>query len=328
MISFLLPGNRFVTNTLILLRLAVSENSHEIDGGVPNALGFDLEHWYTATMVREAVENPADHLEESVTIVLDLLAEYDTRATFFVVGEIAESHPELLRRIDAAGHELGSHSHRHVPVFDLTPEEFRAEVQQSREAIREATGVEVAGYRAPNFSVNRRNKWVFDVLARTGYRYDSSVFPARTPMYGDSSAPTDPYRVVRSDPFRRPREDETPSDLIEFPPTVLDPGVRLPLAGGFYARLLPERVLTRAVAALDRRDRVVNFYLHPWELNPNVPRVDLPAHERFVTYHGVDGMASKLATLLDRFDWAPLAEVLGLDESAPTTDREPLRPNT
>lgn len=304
----------------------MSENSHEVGRRV-NALGFDLEHWYRATLVQGAVDDPSVHLEESVTIILDSLRRHDTRATFFVVGQVAEEYPELLQQIDEEGHEIGSHSHRHVTLFDLTPDEFEAEIRQSRQAIREATGIEVDGYRAPNFSVTRRNKWVFDVLARNGYRYDSSVFPARTPMYGDSSAPLEPYRVVRSDPFRRPRSDESPSELIEFPLTAVDAGVRVPVAGGFYARMLPERVLTRAVAALNRRGRTVNFYFHPWEFNPNVERADLPVHKGFVTYHGIDRMVSKLDTLLDRFDWAPLVDVLGLDESETTTERHARRQN-
>lgn len=165
---------------------------------VENVLSFDVEHWHSATLVRDAVTDPEDHIEDSVEIVLDLLADHDVRATFFVVGEIARTHPDLVARIAAEGHEIGSHGDTHRPLFELTPEEFATELARSTAAIRDATGTTPVGFRAPNFSVTPRTHWAVEALDATQYRYDSSVFPVRTPMYGVSGAPVRPYPLDRT----------------------------------------------------------------------------------------------------------------------------------
>ncbi|HET7324896.1 MAG TPA: polysaccharide deacetylase family protein [Halococcus sp.] len=264
-----------------------------------NVLSFDVEHWYSATLLRDEVTNPKERIHESVEIVLDVLATYDVRATFFVVGELAREHPDLIARIADAGHEVGSHGHTHRPLFELTPTEFATELGRSTRAIHDATGATPVGFRAPNFSVTPRTEWAIEVLEAAGYRYDSSVFPVRTPMYGVRGAPVQPYRLDPSAPF----EAGSHGTLVELPLAVFHPRYRLPVAGGFYARLLPTWLLKRGMETLNAHGVPATLYFHPWEFNPAVAIQDPPAHKRFVSFHGIGGLTTKLEALLDTFEF-------------------------
>ncbi|ELZ98022.1 putative polysaccharide deacetylase [Haloferax mucosum ATCC BAA-1512] len=311
-----------------------------------NALSFDLEHWYSATLVADAVSNPDDHIEQSVDLVLDLLADHGVSATFFVVGEVAIEYPDLVRRLVREGHEVGSHGHTHTPLFELTPEAFERELSESADAIRSAAGVEPLGFRAPNFSVTRETAWAFDVLEASQYRYDSSVFPVRTPMYGVSDAPTTPYLVTSpTRPFEASAgnctaggTDRLASGVAEFPISVVETPLeslssrgiptRIPFAGGFYARALPTWLLRRLVRRQNARGCPVNLYFHPWEFNERVRVAGLPAHKRFVSYYGLDTTARKLDRLLSEFDFGTVRSALasgldgtGTDTTSNATDR-------
>lgn len=275
-----------------------------------NALSFDLEHWYTATLLRDEVEDPTVRIERSTEIVLDLLDAHDLTATFYVVGEVAEAFPDLVRRVAEAGHVVGSHGHTHRPLFELTHEAFRDELVRSTEAIAAATGRRPVGFRAPNFSVTAETAWAFDVLEACGYDYDSSVFPVRTPMYGVAGAPAGPY-AVRDDPFESagpPRPDA----FNEVPVAVFHPSLRLPVAGGFYARLLPFRVLRRGLRNLNARGHPATLYFHPWEFNPRVGSdlEGVPPHKRFVSSYGIEGLATKLGRLLESAPFGPVEAIL------------------
>ncbi|MFC7070548.1 polysaccharide deacetylase family protein [Halobaculum lipolyticum] len=276
---------------------------------VRNALGFDLEHWYTATLLRDSVTDPVDRVVESTQVVLDLLDRHGVTATFFVVGEVAAEHPDLVARIVAAGHEIGSHGHSHRPVFELTREEFRRELRRSREAIVDAAGVAPAGFRAPNFSITRETAWAFEVLADSRYEYDSSVFPAWTPLYGVRDAPRRPYAVRGDDPFAAADAGNgapTATDLVELPLSALGSRLRLPIAGGFYARVLPRRLLTAGIARLNRAGVPANLYFHPWEFDPAVRTDDPPLAARLISFAGIDRLPGLLASLLDRFEFGPV----------------------
>jgi polysaccharide deacetylase family protein (PEP-CTERM system associated) len=275
-----------------------------------NVLSFDVEHWYSATLLRDAVSDPETHIEESVAIVLDTLAAYDVRATFFIVGELAREHPSLVAHIADAGHEVASHGHTHRPLFELSRDEFAAELDRSARAIHDATGTAPVGFRAPNFSVTRRTEWALGMLKAAGYRYDSSVFPVRTPMYGVSGAPIGPYRPASDAPFEA-REGR--GQLVELPLAVFHPRLRLPVAGGFYARLLPSSLLSRGIATLNARGLPATVYFHPWEFNPAVARAvnraDVSAHKRFVSAHGIHRLQAKLEALLDEFAFGTAGSV-------------------
>ncbi|RRJ31825.1 polysaccharide deacetylase family protein [Halocatena pleomorpha] len=265
---------------------------------VSNVLSFDLEHWYSATLLRDSVCDKDTHIEESVDIVLDILADYDVTATFFVVGDVARRYPELVASIADAGHEIGSHGDTHRPLFDLSPKQFAAELDRSTQAIRDAVGSTPVGFRAPNFSVTPQTQWAIEVLEAAGYRYDSSVFPVRTPMYGVSGAPIRPYTLDPNAPFE---EREGGGQLTELPLAVFHPRLKLPVAGGFYARLLPTWLLKRGVRTLNAHGLPATMYFHPWEFNPAVRTTAVSAHERLISFHGIDGLQTKLATLLDAF---------------------------
>lgn len=271
---------------------------------VENVLSFDVEHWYSATLLRDDVTDPTERICESVRIVLDLLSDHSVRATFFVVGEVARTHPELIAEIETAGHEIGSHGDTHTPLFELTPDQFETELDRSTAAICEATGVTPVGFRAPNFSVTPQTEWAIERLEATQYRYDSSVFPVRTPMYGVSSAPVRPYALDPTAPF-----EESSGALVELPLAVF-PRFRLPVAGGFYARLLPAWLLKRGIRALNARGLPATLYFHPWEFNPAVNTTAVAPHKRFVSFAGIDRLPAKLDVLLDTFAFTTAGSVV------------------
>ncbi|WP_227377256.1 polysaccharide deacetylase family protein [Haladaptatus halobius] len=285
-----------------------------------NVVSFDLEHWYSATLVRESVSDPEDRVAESVDIVRDVLRAHDVTATFFAVGELIRERPDLAASLADEGHEIASHGHTHTPLFDLSPDEFRRELAGSADAIEDATGERPVGFRAPNFSVTERTAWAFDALVDQGYWYDSSVFPVRTPMYGVRGAPVRPHQIDPKNPFANGRavhyeggrgDVERRSDdrsLLELPPAVFHPRFRLPIAGGFYARLLPTWVLKRGIRTLNARGIPAMLYFHPWEFNPKVATDALPPHARFVSYHGIESTAEKLDGLLASFEFGSVPE--------------------
>ena len=281
-----------------------------------NAISFDLEHWHSATLVQDSVNEPVDYIDESLEIVLNLLDRHDVRATFFVVGEVALEYPALIERISSAGHELASHGHTHTPLHDLSPSSFQRELARSREAIVSSSGSEPIGFRAPNFSITRETQWAIEVLEASDYTYDSSVFPLRTPLYGVEGAPVYPYSVQSAFPFQTSTVGDAGGSLVEFPLAVFESVVRFPIAGGFYARVLPTSFLERGIHRLNDRGIPANLYFHPWEFNPAVETDAVPVHKRFVSFHGIERLERKLERLLESFSFAPLSTVLakqGLD---------------
>ncbi|MGQ9517642.1 MAG: polysaccharide deacetylase family protein, partial [Anaerolineae bacterium] len=200
-----------------------------------HALTIDLQEWYHAELVRGRLPAGAsiDQAPAAVRPLLALLKERAVQATFFVVGEVAERHPDLLREIAAAGHEIACHSYSHRPLWELTPAELSAELEGFRRLVDDIVGdaPAVIGFRAPTFSLDARSAWAVDVLVEHGYRYDSSVFPMRTPLYGVPAAPLEPYRI-RASSLEQP---DAHGRLVEFPMTVCRLGRwRIPVSGGTY----------------------------------------------------------------------------------------------
>jgi polysaccharide deacetylase family protein (PEP-CTERM system associated) len=254
------------------------------------------------TCSRESKAEYARRMEATTRTLLDHLAVARVRATFYVVGEIAHTHPALVRDIHAAGHEVGSHSWDHRRVHRFTPETFRDDLRRSKDALEDVTGTPVYGFRAPTFSIVRQTAWAVDVLAECGFEYDSSVFPVRHDRYGIPDAPRGPFRAVG-------RERE----ILELPPlTYRVAGFNLPVAGGGYFRLFPFVVMRAGLrqAARGAPPAVAMLYFHPWEFDPGQPRLPLGRFARWRTYVGTGRTTARLKSLLGSYPFARAIDVV------------------
>jgi polysaccharide deacetylase family protein (PEP-CTERM system associated) len=310
-----------------------------------NALTIDVEDWYHPELVRSHALPSAGgaaavtpQIEESTGALLDLLRHRGIKATFFVVGEIVQRHPQLIQAIAADGHELGCHGMGHRPLWKMTPDEFRSELEEFAAVMSSVVpGADVVSFRAPTFSLDNRTRWALTVLGSLGYHYDSSIFPMRTPLYGVSGGPLHPYRPsldnVAAEESRHPFPHTSPTTrdgvprgedgqgmLLEFPMTVWSwAGVRVPICGGFYLRALPLKFVLFALRQVNRQWPFV-LYVHPWETFPGTPRLALPLSSRLVTYYNLRDMVARLTTLLGAFSFAPMRTVL----ERMATSRHPL----
>ncbi|OYW87459.1 MAG: polysaccharide deacetylase [Sphingobium sp. 32-64-5] len=264
-----------------------------------NALTVDVEDWFQVgafekTLDRADWDGLECRVEHNVDKVLDLFAESGVKGTFFTLGWVAERFPAAIRRIVGAGHELASHGYDHQRVFTLTPETFRADLRKSRDLLEQAGGVAVNGYRAPSFSIDTRTPWAHPILAEEGYAYSSSVAPIVHDHYGWPQAPRFAFRPVVDSP------------LLELPVTTARLGGRtLAAGGGGFFRLLPYAFSRWAVGQVNRRNaRPAILYFHPWEIDPDQPRVaDAPLKSRVRHYSNLDVMAPKLRRLIGDFAW-------------------------
>lgn len=267
----------------------------------------DVEEYFQVAALEPYVSRATwDHresrLDTPVCELLDLLARAGARGTFFTLGWIAARHPDLIRRIERAGHEVAAHGWDHRRIPDQAPEEFRSSVRRTRRLLEDLTGTRVAGFRAPSYSIIPGHEWALDILIEEGYEYDSSLFPVRRPGggYGYPDGPADPYWLSR--PAGR---------LAELPPATLDlGGWRIPAGGGAYFRLLPYRLHQAAFQVCERRGVGGTFYIHPWELDPGQPRFDVPWTTRVRHYGGLAGTRQRLERLLGEFRFHPMRETV------------------
>ena len=233
-------------------------------------------------------------VERNTYRILDLFDECDATGTFFILGWVAERYPKLVRRIAERGHELGCHSYWHRLIYKLTPEEFREDTRRAKNVIEQAAGVEIHGYRAPSFSMTGRSVWAWDVLAKLGFRYDSSVFPVKHDVYGIPEAPRGPFRV-----------ETLYGPIDEFPMATFRLGVgpNLPVAGGGYLRILPYWYTKFGVEKAWREGLPVISYVHPWEFDPEQPRINSSLKSHFRHYTNLKHTEARLRRLLtlDRF---------------------------
>ena len=270
-----------------------------------NALTVDVEDWYHATYLgvpESSWPGCERRLSRNTRRLLDILAEAGTRATFFLLGCVADELPDLVRAIAAGGHELACHSYYHRQVSGQTRPEFVADVKRCTEAIRRASGAEVLGYRAPAASIGPGQDWVFGVLADEGFVYDSSIMPARTPLYGTAAAPRFAHRVANGRLF------EVPLSTAEFG------RCRFPIAGGVYLRLLPFGLTCRAIERMNQVEgQPAVIYLHPWEIDPQPPRLGRNWLTRWSHTINKEVMEQRVRRLLDRFSFGPITEVFDLN---------------
>ena len=276
-----------------------------------NALTIDLEFWHSPEFVRGFVTGGSDDLIAEMTKpILDVLDENNVRATFFVLGVVAEKYPALVEEVNDRGHEIASHAYSPKTLYELGKHEFAGEIYKSMQLLRHITKETPVGFRAPSFSVDNSTKWVFDVLEKYGFRYDSSIFPIKTKLYGVPDAPTHIYRPSAEDVTK----EDPNGKIIEFPMTVFELGTRIPISGGFYLRAMPFRLLKYLLKKVNKT-RPSIIYVHPWEMYSKTPRLKLPLSSRFITYYGIGSSLNKLEGLLKNFDFAPARAVLEVNQT-------------
>ena len=324
------------------------------DGSVLNALTIDLEDYFQVSGFEEVIPRAnwrqfEPRVEIGTEKLLTILAEFQTTATFFVLGWTAQRHPALIRRIHAAGHEIGCHSYAHRLVYECTRSEFRQDTHRAKAVIEDIVGGTVAGYRAPSFSITAKSLWALEILAEEGFQYDSSVFPIFRDRYGIPNAPRHPYEVNlehgpvmvdQHSPTSSPtlptasarrvvrRCDSHPAldrltmcpraSILEMPPsTVRWLGTTFPMGGGGYLRLFPDWLFHFAIHRIvEKEKKPAILYLHPWELDPDQPRIRQGSWlSRFRHTVNLDRTESKLKALLSRWRFSSLARVIeGMDD--------------
>jgi len=285
---------------------------------VVNALTVDLEDWYQVSNLdpyvgREAWDRCPSRLEGATYRLLALLNQAHVKATFFVLGWNAERYGTLVAEIAAQGHEIALHGYHHALVYEQTPVQFSWEVARCCALIEEITGERPTGFRAASFSVVRESLWALEVLRDHGLGYDSSVFPVRHGRYGIPGSPRFPYRIV----LKRGGITELPIS------TVTLAGRTMGFSGGAYFRLLPYWFVRRGIRDLNRAGRPAVVYLHPWEMDPEQPRLPLPPALRVRCYGNLHGTEAKLRRLLSDFGFAPARDVLERAGALPAYSLEP-----
>jgi len=280
-----------------------------------HALSIDLEDWYHPELVRKRISGDFSvQIDEATQPILNLLDRYQVKATFFVLGEVAEKSPALIETILQKGHEIASHGFSHRPLWELDENGFREEMMRFHAVIQKVLGpVKIKGFRAPTFSLDNRTRWAVKILVELGYQYDASIFPVKlNRLYGLAGAPTKPYRLSIEDL----RTEDPNSSLIEFPMSVLEwMGMRIPISGGFYLRLTPLPLLRWGLKKISRCHPFF-LYLHPWEGHLRTPHLKLPLADRIITYYCMKGVLKKLEALFMEFEFTRMDRILGLEEAS------------
>lgn len=272
---------------------------------IVNGLSVDVEDWFQVGAFEKVIargdwDDLALRVEDNVLRILDLFAEAEVKATFFTLGWVAERNGALMRRIVDAGHELASHGYDHARVFTFDRKQFADDIRRARETLEDAGGVAVTGYRAPSFSIDQRTPWAYLELAEQGYAYSSSVAPIAHDHYGWREAPRFAFHPLAG------------ADLVEIPVTTATfAGKRLAAGGGGFFRVLPYGFSRWAIRQVNRRDgRPAVFYFHPWEIDPDQPRVPgAPLKSRLRHYTNLERMAPKLRDLVREFAWGRMDEI-------------------
>ncbi|CAN5275137.1 DUF3473 domain-containing protein [soil metagenome] len=276
-----------------------------------NALSVDIEDWFQVGAFEKAIDR-ADwdslecRVERNTDAVIALFGESGVKATFFTLGWVAHRCPALIRRIVDAGHEIASHGWDHQRVFTMAPADFAADLKRTRDTLEQAAGCAVTGYRAPSFSIDQRTPWAHEILADAGYRYSSSVAPVKHDHYGWPEAPRFAFEPVAG------------SSLIELPvTTAIFAGRTLAAGGGGFFRLLPYAFSSWAIRQVNADGQPATFYFHPWEIDPDQPRVaNAPMRSKLRHYSRLKAMAAKLRHVVADFEWARVDRVVAQNHGA------------
>ncbi len=272
-----------------------------------NAFTVDVEDYFQVSAFAGVVDRAAwpdfaPRVEQNTQRVLDLLERHGTKATCFVLGWVAERQPQLVREIARRGHDVACHGYSHRLIYEQTPADFAAETRRAKETLEQLVGRPVRGYRAASYSITRKSLWALDTLIELGFEYDSSIFPVRHDRYGIPSAPRFPHLIER----------DGGRSIVEFPISTLKlGGYHLPVGGGGYFRIFPYWLSAGAIAYLNRREqRPAMFYVHPWEVDPEQPRIAAGLLSRFRHYHHLDQCAQRLERLISGASFTDVETVL------------------
>lgn len=266
-------------------------------------LSVDVEDYFQTEAMSSAGHRAAwDELPlrvaDNTERILDLFDEFNVKATFFTLGWVADRVPSLVRKIASRGHELACHSYWHRTVYSLTPKEFQQDTRQAVHAIEQAAGVRVRGYRAPTWSITRKSLWAIKILAAEGFTYDSSIYPVHHDLYGIPGAVAKPHFLKMDSGV-----------LLEIPPSTYSLGPwRLPAAGGGYLRILPLKFSFMAIDQQAHINALPVVYLHPWEIDPEQPRLRAPWRARVRQYSGLASYEGRLRQLLARYTFVPFRD--------------------
>ena len=272
-----------------------------------NALTVDVEDYFQVSAFESVVDRSswADRpcrIERNMARIIDLLEQFEIKATFFVLGWVAQHYPGIVRELATRGHEIASHGMAHVRVGEQSPREFKQDVTESKDRLEQLVGTPVIGYRAASYSIGRDNLWAFSVLAEAGYSYSSSVYPIVHDLYGLPEAPRFPFR-------------NNGEAILEIPITTVQiAGRKLPCGGGGYFRLLPYAWTKWALNRVNHKDQqTAIFYFHPWEIDPEQPRIsEVPTLSRLRHYTNLGRMERKLHRLFADFSWGRVDKAFGV----------------
>lgn len=274
-----------------------------------NALTIDVEDYFQVNaFARYVQQDQWDtfplRVDRNTRRILDLLDSFSIKATFFVLGWVAERLPALVKEIHHRGHEVACHGYGHELIFMIGPERFRADIRRSKALLEDQCGIRVNGYRAPSYSITKQSLWALDILVEEGFSYDSSIFPVMHDTYGIPDAERFPHKITTGS-----------GTLLEFPLTTLPLSLgwkklRLPIAGGGYLRLLPVKIIQQGIAAINERERQpAVLYFHPWEIDPDQPRIRAGLKSRFRHYLNLDKTEGKISYLFEKVDFLPMNAV-------------------
>lgn len=288
------------------------------------AFTVDVEDYFHVSAFSSCIHPETwDQFESRVEIgtrhVLELAAKSGTKGTFFVLGWVAKRHPELVKEIYSAGHEIGCHSYMHQLVYDLGPDRFRNDLIRGRNILEDLIGIPVRLHRAPSFSVTTRSRWALEILAEEGFHTDSSIYPVRHDRYGIPDAPPQPHVIsTRSGSIR------------EFPGMICNvAGINVPVGGGGYLRLFPWSVTRRLLRKIRQQNRPLNVYVHPWEFDTEQPRISSPLRSRFRHYQNLNTTSRKVGLMLQEFRLTSMSQVLesiSLPAEQPSSAPDMLQP--
>ncbi len=271
-----------------------------------NILTIDVEDYFQVSafsphISRTSWDQFESRVEQNTARVLACMARKGTKATFFVLGWVAERYPQLVKVIQAEGHEVACHGYSHCLVYEQTPREFRGETRRAKAVLEDITGCAVCSYRAASYSITRKSAWALQILAEEGFKYDSSIFPIVHDRYGIPDAPRHPIRIKLASGY----------ELLEFPLSTLKLwGLNLPISGGGYFRLFPYMLTHLCIRRLNKMDALpVIFYLHPWEFDPDQPVQKVGRLSRFRHYLNLHKTEARFERLLASFEFAPLVTV-------------------